>query len=186
MDHSTPKPMWAPKHKVDAMPAAACHPVAKHLTRMARLLCLAACAASGAAPSAAQIVYRCGPTAGVTYSQTPCAGGRPINVGDPRSAMQQTEAQEVATKNELLGNAMAQDRREAEAAIRPALAGSLSAPRHESDADADARASTRAPKSKHATTSRPTSGRATRLKKPGVLFGVPAAGPSGRALATRR
>jgi hypothetical protein len=43
----------------------------------------------------AQKVYRCGPD-GSVYQQAPCAEGQAVDVGDPRTAEQRRQAQEVA------------------------------------------------------------------------------------------
>lgn len=69
-------------------------------------------------------IYRCGP-AGTAYSQTPCPNGARIEVSDPRTEEQQTHARLLAAKTEALGAALERDRRDTEAAYRPALAGSL-------------------------------------------------------------
>ena len=143
----------------------------KYLTRTAGMLCLAAVLVAASAQAAAQTVYRCGPAAAVSYTQTPCAGGRRIDVGDPRSAAQQADAHEVTIKNEVLGNAMAQDRREAEAAIRPASAGSLSAPRLAARA-APAQSQPKL-KPKRATQSRQKSRRANLSPASGARIAVP-------------
>jgi hypothetical protein len=47
--------------------------------------------------AAAQQVYRCGPD-GSIYQQAPCAQGRAVDVGDPRTAEQREAAQAVAKK----------------------------------------------------------------------------------------
>jgi hypothetical protein len=57
----------------------------------------------------AQAVYRCGPD-GRSYSQTPCAQGRSVEVNDARSAQQRREAIEVAERDRALGASLQQDR----------------------------------------------------------------------------
>ena len=81
------------------------------------------CFAVGAAQ--AQEVYRCGST----YSQTPCPQGRLVEADDARSEAQRAEAARVAATERRLANEMRRDRLAEEAALKPALAGSLSAPK---------------------------------------------------------
>lgn len=57
----------------------------------------------------AQAVYRCGAD-GRSYSQTPCAEGRAVEVKDERSAQQRREAIEVADRDRALGDSLQQDR----------------------------------------------------------------------------
>jgi hypothetical protein len=83
-------------------------------------LCLAALllgAALGAATQA-QTVYRCGPD-GRSYAQTPCAGGRAVQVNDERSAEQRREAIEVTERERALGEALVQERQAREAEPKP-------------------------------------------------------------------
>jgi hypothetical protein len=84
------------------------------LTRLPALLGLCACALAAAAPAAAQTVYRCGP-GGSSYSQTPCPGGRAIDVDDSRTPEQQQQAQSAADRDARLGAALERDRRMEEA-----------------------------------------------------------------------
>ena len=72
--------------------------------------------------AAAQTIYRCGNS----YSRAPCPEGQALDVGDPRSAAQRAEAQRVAAAEKRLGDAMASDRRRAEAEAQPAGPASLS------------------------------------------------------------
>jgi len=81
------------------------------------------CFAVGAAQ--AQEVYRCGSA----YSQTPCPQGRLVEADDSRSEAQRAEAARVAASERRLANEMRRDRLAEEAALKPALAGSLSAPK---------------------------------------------------------
>jgi hypothetical protein len=87
------------------------------------------CFAVGAAH--AQEVYRCGSV----YSQTPCAQGRLVEAGDSRSEAQRAEAARVAASERRLATEMRRDRLAEEAALRPALAGTLSAPKAVGAAD---------------------------------------------------
>jgi hypothetical protein len=50
---------------------------------------------AGAGTAHAQKVYRCGPD-GRIYQQAPCADGKAIDAGDPRTAEQRQAAKEVA------------------------------------------------------------------------------------------
>ena len=79
------------------------------------------------APAAAADVYRCGPN-GSTYSQTPCAEGRRIELIDARSDEQRLQASQVNERTVALASALERDRLANEAALRPALAGSFNAP----------------------------------------------------------
>ena len=81
------------------------------------------CFAVGAAQ--AQEIYRCGSA----YSQTPCPQGRLVEADDSRSEAQRAEAARVAASERRLANEMRRDRLAEEAALKPALAGSLSAPK---------------------------------------------------------
>lgn len=65
----------------------------------------------------AQTVYRCGPD-GSTYSQTPCADGRPLTVDDPRSASQQRAARAVAESEAKNAQRLRDERLRREAAAR--------------------------------------------------------------------
>jgi hypothetical protein len=57
----------------------------------------------------AQAVYRCGP-AGRSYSQTPCAQGRAVEVSDERSTQQRRDAIKVAERERALADSLQQDR----------------------------------------------------------------------------
>lgn len=69
-------------------------------------------------------IYRCGP-AGAEFSQKACSSGERIEVSDSRTEEQRLQAVALAAKTEAWGTAMERDRLTAEAAYRPALAGSL-------------------------------------------------------------
>ncbi len=79
----------------------------------------------------AQAVYRCGSV----YSQTPCPQGKLVEANDPRSAAQRAEAARVSAGERQLATDMRRDRLAEEAALKPALAGSLSAPKAAAVAD---------------------------------------------------
>ena len=78
-------------------------------------------------PAAAAEIYRCGPN-GSTYSQTPCAEGRRLELADARSDEQRLQAKQVTERTVALASSLENDRRADEAALRPALAGSFNAP----------------------------------------------------------
>jgi hypothetical protein len=76
--------------------------------------------AGGAAAQSA--VYRCGNE----YSRTPCSQGKLVDTDNSaRTAAQRAEAKRVAAAERQLAEDMARDRRRAEAAVKPAAAGSL-------------------------------------------------------------
>lgn len=76
-----------------------------------------AAAALLASAPLAQTVYRCGPD-GRTYSQTPCADGKPLTVDDPRSAAQQRAARGVAESEAKTAQQLRDERLRREAAAR--------------------------------------------------------------------
>lgn len=80
---------------------------------MKTILLLALAFTCGAAN--AQAVYRCGPD-GRSYSQTPCAQGRSVDVSDERSAQQRRDALDVAERERAFAQSLEHDRlaREAE------------------------------------------------------------------------
>ena len=78
-------------------------------------------------PAAAAEIYRCGPN-GSTYSQTPCAEGRRLELADARSDEQRLQATQVTERTVALASSLERDRLTHEAALRPALAGSFNAP----------------------------------------------------------
>ena len=63
----------------------------------------------GAAQSAAQTVYRCGP-GGREYSQAPCPAGREVDVSDSRSADQRQAATAVVKDQNRLADQLAAER----------------------------------------------------------------------------
>lgn len=95
------------------------------LAAVALMLCFAAGAAQ------AQEIYRCGSV----YSQTHCPQGRLVEADDSRSEVQRAEAARVAASEHRLANEMRRDRLAEEASVKPALAGSLSAPKASASAD---------------------------------------------------
>jgi hypothetical protein len=102
-------------------------------------------ALSAAVAAPPQTVYRCGPD-GRSYSQTPCADGRPVNADDSRSASQRKAAREVADRESQQAQKLAEERRQREAAAKgQAVAGFRSAPAGDA-----ASAPQRKPKSKAA------------------------------------
>ena len=67
-------------------------------------------------------VYRCGNE----YSRTPCSQGKVVDTESSlRTPAQRAEAVQVASAEKQLAEDMARDRRRAEAAAKPAAAGSL-------------------------------------------------------------
>lgn len=75
----------------------------------------------------AQTVYRCGPD-GRTYSQSPCAQGTSVDVGDSRSHDQRASAQAVARDTRARGENMERDRIKYEKSIHPMAAGTIGQP----------------------------------------------------------
>ena len=82
---------------------------------LALLATLLACASVQA-----QAVYRCGPD-GRTYSQTPCAQGRAVNVSDERSEEQRAAAEARVRGEQARGDALERERLNRES-IPPAMA----------------------------------------------------------------
>ena len=80
-----------------------------------------------AGPVAAAEIYRCGPN-GAVYSQTPCGEGRRLELMDERNNEQRLQAQQVNERIVTLASSLERDRLSSEAAHRPAMAGSFSAP----------------------------------------------------------
>ena len=91
----------------------------------------------------AQPVYRCGSV----YSQTPCPQGKLVEATDPRTAAQRAEAKRVAADERKLAAEMRSDRLAEQAALKPAGAGSLSAPTPAKPASAADRGHTKKKKS---------------------------------------
>lgn len=87
---------------------------------MKTLSILIVCAAFSAS-AGAQTVWRCG-LAGSSYSATPCADGRPVEVADPRGATERQAANEVAAQERRTLALLAAERRAREAdAVRRGL-----------------------------------------------------------------
>lgn len=84
---------------------------------------LVAIFAAALVPSSAtaQTIYRCGNE----YTRIPCADGRALDAGDPRSAAQRNEAHAVAAQERHQAREMEHDRRRSEAATPPKLAATL-------------------------------------------------------------
>jgi hypothetical protein len=80
-------------------------------------IALIAAAAFFAAPAMAQTVYRCGDS----YVQTPCPGGKTLDVDDSRSAVQRSDALDTAKRASQAANAMEKARLEEEAKPAQAL-----------------------------------------------------------------
>ena len=82
-----------------------------------------ALALAGAAPAAAQTVWRCTGAGGVAYSDRPCPAGRALTVADERSPEQVQAAQAVAARERRLADQLTAERRVREApppvALRP-------------------------------------------------------------------
>ncbi len=74
---------------------------------------------AAAAAQAQSTVYRCGPE-GREYSSTPCPGGKPVAVDDARTAEQQRQASEAAQRDAKLAKQLSAERRQREAAAKPA------------------------------------------------------------------
>jgi hypothetical protein len=95
-------------------------PVGAVLATVLAAACRAALAGSAAAAllataASAQTIYRCGPD-GRSYSQTPCADGKPLTVDDPRSAEQQRAARGVADREAKTAQQLRDERHKREAA----------------------------------------------------------------------
>ena len=73
----------------------------------------------------AETIYRCGNE----YTNVACAQATTLVVADAARPEQRAEARDVARREKTLAAEMTRDRREQEALAKPALAGSLSAPR---------------------------------------------------------
>ncbi|WOB09203.1 hypothetical protein [Piscinibacter gummiphilus] len=86
-----------------------------------RTVLLLIAAALTSASVHAQTVYRCGPE-GRSYSQTPCAQGRAIEVNDERSTQQRREALDVAERDRALADSLEEDRVTREARPRAGMA----------------------------------------------------------------
>jgi hypothetical protein len=113
--------------------------------RRLRIAVAALAAVVGGAAHAATI-FRCGHE----YTNVACADARTLVVADAVTPAQRADAHEVARREKALAAEMTRDRREQEALARPALAGSLSAPRVEAAAPAAAKKHAKKPSKKAA------------------------------------
>ncbi|MBQ0944340.1 hypothetical protein KAK07_13455 [Ideonella sp. 4Y16] len=105
-------------------------------TRRPRVLCggplsLALCLCLGLSAARAE-VYRCGSS----YQDSPCPGGRTVNVDDVRSPEQRAEARERQRQERERANALAAERHAQEGHRRPATAPAGIAVRQPDDLDA--------------------------------------------------
>ena len=88
-------------------------------------LLVASLLALASAGAAAETIFRCGDE----YTNVACKDATTLIVAGAVSAEQRAEARDVARREKTLAAEMTRDRREQEALAKPALAGSLSAPR---------------------------------------------------------
>jgi hypothetical protein len=72
----------------------------------------------------AQTIYQCGNE----YTRVPCLNGRALDTADTRSAAQRAEAHRLLEDQRRIAAEMTRERRRNEAALKPALAGTLSTP----------------------------------------------------------
>ena len=86
---------------------------------------LAAMMSGAAGAAGAGTIFRCGNE----YSDVACTHATTVAVADAVTPQQRAEARDVARREKTLAAEMTRDRREQEALAKPALAGSLSAPR---------------------------------------------------------
>ena len=98
------------------------------------LVAVATLAAVASAAAGAETIYRCGNE----YSSVACAHATTLVVADAVTPQQRAEARDVARREKALAAELTRDRREQEALAKPALAGSLSAPRPAAAAPAPA------------------------------------------------
>ena len=97
---------------------------------------LASCIAlTLAAPAVASDIYRCG-TDGSSYSHTPCADGRRIEVTDTRDDEQRLQAAQVHERTATLASTLERDRRAYEAAHPPAGAAGFNMPKKKTESKA--------------------------------------------------
>ncbi|HEY1392687.1 MAG TPA: hypothetical protein VFV25_04900 [Methylibium sp.] len=73
------------------------------------------------ATAQAQAVYRCGPD-GRSYSREPCAGGKAVDVSDPRSPEQCQAAEQMARDDARRAREMAAENRQRQRKQQPAAA----------------------------------------------------------------
>lgn len=74
------------------------------------------------AVAAQSSVYRCGPQ-GSSYSQTPCADGSALTLGDARSEAQRQAAERSLQRDQALADRLRDERHEREAAYAAAARG---------------------------------------------------------------
>ena len=89
------------------------------------LLLVASLAALASAGAHADTIFRCGNE----YTHVACKDVTTLVVAGAVTPEQRAEARDVARREKTLAAEMTKDRREQEALAKPALAGSLSAPR---------------------------------------------------------
>ena len=89
------------------------------------LLLVASLAALASAGAHADRIFRCGNE----YTHVACKDATTLVVAGAVTPEQRAEARDVARREKTLAAEMTKDRREQEALAKPALAGSLSAPR---------------------------------------------------------
>ncbi|MDZ5455459.1 hypothetical protein [Azohydromonas lata] len=82
---------------------------------------------AAATAASAQAVYRCGPD-GSDYRQTPCPGGQALNVADPRTDAQRSEAAQRAQRDAELAQGLRQPAPAGGAAASPARSARPAAP----------------------------------------------------------
>jgi hypothetical protein len=86
----------------------------KPISAAGAALALALAGLGGPSISSAQTVWRCG-AAAASYTQTPCPGGREIDVADERTAEQVRSAIDVAGRERRLADRMTAERHAREA-----------------------------------------------------------------------
>ena len=89
------------------------------------LVAVATLAAVASAPAGPETIFRCGNE----YSNVGCMHATTLVVAGAVTPEQRAEARDVARREKALAAEMTRDRREQELRAKPALAGSLSAPR---------------------------------------------------------
>jgi hypothetical protein len=89
------------------------------------LVAVATLAAVASGAAGAETIYRCGNE----YTDVACTHATMLVVASPVTPERRAEARDVARREKTLAAEMTRDRREQEALAKPALAGSLSAPR---------------------------------------------------------
>ncbi len=82
-----------------------------------RARCLAALVlACAATPAWSQKpIYRCEQAGRVTYMDSPCKAGVPVDAADPRTAAERRTAQDLVKREQRMAEQMARERRAAEA-----------------------------------------------------------------------